>query len=101
MAQPMVVLVACGGSSRDANDRYRKPNPGMWSWLETAARDGGFELDPAASFFVGDAAGRPGDHSDSDLRFAANAAAGDGGLRFYSEKDCFERVFPKKDYADH
>lgn len=35
--------------------------------------------DMAESYFVGDAAGRPGDHSGTDRKWAMNA-----GLKFYT-----------------
>jgi bifunctional polynucleotide phosphatase/kinase len=46
---------------------YRKPRMGMWrEFLDDYDLDvAGVDL--AASFFVGDAAGRPGDHSAADL----------------------------------
>lgn len=45
---------------------YRKPRPGMWREFQDD-----YDLDVsgvnlAGSFFVGDAAGRPGDHSAAD-----------------------------------
>jgi len=36
-------------------------------------------IDMAESYFVGDAAGRPGDHSGTDRKWAVNA-----GLKFYT-----------------
>ncbi|KAL6235179.1 hypothetical protein BDW75DRAFT_210493 [Aspergillus navahoensis] len=54
-------------------DEYRKPRAGMWrEFLD----DYDFDvtgLDSSESVFVGDAAGRPGDHSAADRGFAANA----------------------------
>ena len=41
-------------------------------------------VDLAQSFFVGDAAGRPGDHSNVDSGFAATV-----GLRFMTPEECF------------
>ena len=62
-----------------ALDGYRKPLPSMM--LLMAARfNGGVEVDPAQSLYVGDAAGRVGggrkDHSASDLEFAINCGLG-------------------------
>jgi bifunctional polynucleotide phosphatase/kinase len=37
------------------------------------------------SFFVGDAAGRKGDHSDTDRKWAINA-----GLRFHVPEELFK-----------
>lgn len=52
-----------------ANDKYRKPRPGMWEEclddLNLDAYDGK-ELDLAGCYLVGDAAGRAGDFSDTD-----------------------------------
>jgi len=39
------------------------------------------------SFFVGDAAGRRGDHSNSDRQWAYNA-----GLPFYVPEDLFKKA---------
>lgn len=48
-------------------DEYRKPRMGMWKELvEDYDLDVDSSLDLQSSFFVGDAAGRPGDHSCSD-----------------------------------
>lgn len=48
-------------------DEYRKPRMGMWKELvEDYDLDVDNSLDLQSSFFVGDAAGRPGDHSCSD-----------------------------------
>lgn len=47
----------------------RKPQTGMWKQLLRVVG----EVDLANSFYVGDAAGRVGDHLDSDREFAANA----------------------------
>ena len=66
-----------------AKDDYRKPEPGTWRVL--LERNGGIEPDLKASFYVGDAAGRKGDFSDSDKKFAEAV-----GLPFYDEKEFFE-----------
>lgn len=49
-----------------AKDNFRKPETGMWTYIESVYPG----IDRKSSFYVGDAAGRPGDHSDSDLKFA-------------------------------
>jgi len=54
---PFEIFVATG------KDKHRKPGRGMWDLLKNGS------VDPP-SFFVGDAAGRKRDHSDSDLKFA-------------------------------
>ena len=51
---------------RDGN---RKPRLGMWS-LFTNEYNGHEPVDLMRSFYVGDAAGRPGDHSADDANFA-------------------------------
>ncbi|BCR83768.1 putative DNA 3'-phosphatase Tpp1 [Aspergillus chevalieri] len=54
------------------SDEYRKPRLGMWrEFLDDYDLDvSGVDLN--SSFFVGDAAGRPGDHSQVDRGFAVN-----------------------------
>lgn len=48
-------------------DEYRKPRMAMWKeFLDDYDLDVGEGVDLQGSFFVGDAAGRPGDHSCSD-----------------------------------
>ncbi|ODV79748.1 PNK3P-domain-containing protein [Suhomyces tanzawaensis NRRL Y-17324] len=61
---------ASGKSSpKELHERMRKPSTGMWNEMEKFLNTFG-SVDKALSFFVGDAAGRPGDHLDSDLMFA-------------------------------
>lgn len=62
------------------NDIYRKPNIGMWQVIEKLIH----QVDIPSSFFCGDAAGRPTDHSDSDLLFSRNI-----GLTFYIPEQLF------------
>jgi len=76
---PLLMLCA------SAKDQYRKPGVGAWDFF--VGCNG--EVDMAASFFVGDAAGRAGDHSDSDRVFAQQA-----GLPFHDEKSFFRRLHP-------
>jgi bifunctional polynucleotide phosphatase/kinase len=52
-------------------DFFRKPAPGMW-WLLQGLCNGDVSMEPAHSLFVGDAAGRRGDFSGSDLGCAIN-----------------------------
>jgi bifunctional polynucleotide phosphatase/kinase len=56
----------------------RKPSVGMW-WLLMHNNEN-IEIDMSKSFYVGDAAGRKGDFSNSDLKFALNI-----GLKFYCD----------------
>jgi len=49
-----------------ANDRYRKPRVGMWEEMVDDYDLDAHGVDLDASYLIGDAAGRDGDHSDSD-----------------------------------
>jgi DNA polymerase beta len=70
---PIILMMAI------SDDKYRKPNPGMW---ETLVR----MIPPIKlAFYCGDAAGRPQDFSDSDRKFAENI-----GIPFYFP----EQIFP-------
>ena len=62
-------------------DKYRKPNIGMWEYFENNL---GHKINYESSFYVGDAAGRPQDHSDADIKFAEKA-----GLKFYTPEEIF------------
>jgi len=68
-------------------DPFRKPAGGMWKEL-IQNRNGGIAPDMERSFFVGDAAGRKKDHSDTDKAFAEAL-----GLKFFTE-DVFFKSFP-------
>ncbi|KAL0311379.1 UNVERIFIED_CONTAM: Polynucleotide 3'-phosphatase ZDP [Sesamum angustifolium] len=46
-----------------------QPKPGMWRIMEKEFNSG-LEVDLDQSFYIGDAAGRPDDHSDADIKFA-------------------------------
>ncbi len=65
----------------------RKPSVGMW-WLLTR-NNNSIEIDMKRSFYVGDAAGRRGDFSNSDLKFALNL-----GLKFYASIAMEDQLFP-------
>ena len=52
-----------------AKDKYRKPAAGAWTHLVSEA-NGGVAPDLPRCIYVGDAAGRPQDHSDTDRGFA-------------------------------
>lgn len=63
-----------------ADDEYRKPKTGMFSELRRMMP----AINMQTSFYCGNASGRPGDHSDSDLMFARNI-----GIRFYVPEEIF------------
>lgn len=66
-------------------DKYRKPDTGMWS--DTISE---------GDFYVGDAAGRSGDFSNSDLLFAKNL-----GIKFYTPEEFFDtEVAPATEQAN-
>ncbi|KAI9373296.1 polynucleotide kinase 3 phosphatase-domain-containing protein [Aspergillus egyptiacus] len=72
------------------NDEYRKPRAGMWREL---LDDYDFDVtgvDTTESIFVGDAAGRPKDHSSVDRGFAANA-----GIPFKTPEEFFLNAPPE------
>merc|ERR1711957_312187 len=77
---PMMLLCA---TSKDA---YRKPGTGAWKFLVDAG-NGGVKPNLSSSFFVGDAAGRPRDHSDSDKAFAKAI-----GVAFHTETEFFKEM---------
>ena len=75
----------CGtqkGAEKDPRG-YRKPETGAWRYFETKC-NGGVAIDLKTSYYVGDAAGRPQDHSDSDAAFARNV-----GVRFFTPEAFF------------
>jgi DNA 3'-phosphatase len=77
---PIILLMSTG------EDKYRKPNAGMWDALK--------QMIPQINygFYSGDAGGRPQDFSDSDRKFAENA-----GIPFYTPEEVFpsiERISP-------
>ncbi|KAL1959216.1 hypothetical protein VTO42DRAFT_2721 [Malbranchea cinnamomea] len=58
-------------------DEYRKPRLGMWKeMIDDYDLDLPGAVDLTESIFVGDAAGRPGDHSACDRNFASNLGIG-------------------------
>ncbi|KAH9925332.1 PNK3P-domain-containing protein [Fomitopsis serialis] len=67
-----------------ARDGYRKPMPGMWYELERIFTSDGVVIDKSSSVFVGDAAGRQGDHASTDRKWALNVE-----LPFYTPEEYF------------
>ncbi len=59
------------------DDYYRKPLTGMFEFINEK-----YKINKDKSYFVGDAAGREGDHSNSDLYFAIN-----NDIKFYTPED--------------
>ncbi|ESQ48487.1 hypothetical protein EUTSA_v10020510mg [Eutrema salsugineum] len=81
---PIQVFIACGVANSGGNDDlYRKPRAGMWQLMKKHFNSG-IAIDMDKSFYVGDAAGRKGDHSDADLKFAQAS-----GLKFYTPEEYF------------
>lgn len=76
---PILVMMAT------SKDNFRKPSAGMWEELQKL--NPGLVLDKEASFYVGDAAGRPGEHSADDAGFAKAV-----GVRFIHVDDYFGEV---------
>ncbi|KAJ5625954.1 hypothetical protein N7510_002263 [Penicillium lagena] len=71
------------------NDEYRKPRMGMWRELLDDYDLDVAGVDLSGSVFVGDAAGRPGDHSSTDRGFAANI-----GIPFKTPEEFFLEQAP-------
>lgn len=65
-------------------DFFRKPETGMWYQLIKDINEMGPEIDFDKSFFVGDAAGRKNDFSDSDRKFARTL-----NLQFFTPEEFF------------
>ncbi|KAI5960191.1 pnk1 [Candida pseudojiufengensis] len=71
-------------STTEQHNNTRKPQIGMWESLENELSKNNQTIDYSKSFYVGDAAGRKSDHSDSDLKFAENAK-----LKFMTPEELF------------
>jgi bifunctional polynucleotide phosphatase/kinase len=76
-------LVACVGRSSGPAGEARKPAGKMWDHLLEEV----FKERPVHSFFVGDAAGREGDHSDCDREFSRRL-----GMPFYLPEEVFHQT---------
>ncbi|KAF2851229.1 PNK3P-domain-containing protein [Plenodomus tracheiphilus IPT5] len=74
---PATIYAAC------ANDIWRKPRTYAWDhYIQTILPSQAVDL--SGSYFVGDAAGRPQDHTDADRHFSMNV-----GIRFYTPEEYF------------
>ncbi|KAL2828693.1 polynucleotide kinase 3'-phosphatase [Aspergillus cavernicola] len=71
------------------DDEYRKPRVGMWREFVDDYDLDVTGVDTSESIFVGDAAGRPGDHSAVDRGFASNA-----GIPFKTPEEFFLNAAP-------
>jgi len=76
-----------------AEDYYRKPNAAMWE-LFTESYNNNIPVDYYYSVYAGDAAGRPGDFSCSDRKFAINSK-----IEFHTPEEIFLSQ-PKDDKFD-
>ena len=79
---PMQALCATQKGEKDPKN-YRKPKSGMWAHFDSSL-NGSVSPDLPACFYVGDAAGREGDHSDSDKGFAVAV-----GVKFFTPDEFF------------
>ncbi|GAA5835792.1 hypothetical protein JCM11251_007427 [Rhodosporidiobolus azoricus] len=75
-------------------DEHRKSATGMWDTYEEISRKKGVEIDHSQSFYVGDAAGRPTDHADTDRKFAFNS-----NLPFLTPEEFFDGEPPDDNWA--
>lgn len=66
-----------------SRDKFRKPSSGMWNYLEEKASKL-TTISKTECFYVGDAAGGPGEHSADDSDFAKNV-----GITFIHVNDYF------------
>ncbi|ORX95001.1 polynucleotide kinase 3 phosphatase-domain-containing protein [Clohesyomyces aquaticus] len=80
---PVTICAAC------ANDNWRKPRTRAWDhFIDGLGR--GRMVDLEASYMVGDAAGRPTDHTDDDRHFSMNV-----GIRLYTPEEYFLGAEPQ------
>jgi len=86
----MVPLVNAKSTNRPSGVAFHKPSRAAWDWLvQTCEASGQVRICRERSFYVGDAAGRMGDHSAADQELAAAA-----GLPFFNESEFFHERRP-------
>jgi bifunctional polynucleotide phosphatase/kinase len=66
------------------DDFNRKPATRMWQFMKTNM-NGDVKINKKESLYVGDAAGRPKDHNDCDIKFAINV-----GIPFMTPEEFFD-----------
>jgi bifunctional polynucleotide phosphatase/kinase len=71
------------------DDRFRKPMIGSWEYLKDILK--GLDVPNNNILYVGDAAGRTGDHTDTDLKFAQNC-----NFKFSTPEKFFKIKVPKQ-----
>ena len=72
-------------STRD--NYYRKPSSFIWNYF-LKYDNSGIKVNNSKCIYVGDAAGRDGDFSDTDIKFAINA-----GINFINERAFFDTIY--------
>lgn len=72
-----------------AHDQYRKPNTGLANLINQIFGANLLPITNAKAFFVGDAAGRPEDFSNSDILWAQAL-----NLKFYTPEQFFPQQLP-------
>ncbi len=71
------------------DDRYRKPMISSWDFIKEKFKN--LNIPNSNITYVGDAAGREGDHNDTDLKFSLNC-----GFKFKTPEKFFGSKIPKQ-----
>lgn len=74
-----------------AKDKFRKPNNNMWKFMLHLHKKNMPKIDIDNSFYIGDAAGRSSDFSNSDEKFAQNI-----GIQFYTPENFIRHYYLNK-----
>jgi bifunctional polynucleotide phosphatase/kinase len=72
-------------------DKFRKPGVSIWNFMLHLHRKSKPKIDLSGSFYIGDAAGRSSDFSNSDQKFAENI-----GIQFYTPEDFIRHYYLNK-----